>query len=118
MLEKQRRENKRKEERSLSKKETSPPKEGKGGLLPGEEYEYESMLDRIYLLLQTNNQDLIMNKKKFINPPHVIKLSGKRSSWINFHVKIHYSKGIKNTPSCFIFFLQIPRFYTQYNIFF
>ena len=93
------------EKEKKAKKAKSPDKTGKTleegedgekerreeitGLLDGEAYEYNFMLERIYKLLQTNHQELIESKKKFIHPPQVMKISGKRTAWINFQVYIY-----------------------------
>ncbi len=51
---------------------------------PSNDEQYSVMLDRIYELLRENNPEYSGTDKHVIKKPKVVKVSAKKSAWINF----------------------------------
>lgn len=48
------------------------------------QYTYEELLDRVVNVLQANNPELVVKKRRNIKPPQLTLLSSKKTLWINF----------------------------------
>ena len=59
------------------------------GFMAGEGYEYNFMLERVYKSLKVDHMELIQSTKTVIHPPKIMKISGRRTAWINFQVYIY-----------------------------
>jgi translation initiation factor 2 subunit 2 len=47
-------------------------------------YTYDELLDRVVLLLQANNPDLVEKKRTRIKPPQLQLMSSKKTLWVNY----------------------------------
>ena len=73
--------------KNLKKKKKTPARAPADGPEPdasNADEQYSKLLDRIYELLRENNPDYIGIDKHVIKKPKVVKVSAKKTAWINF----------------------------------
>lgn len=48
-------------------------------------YTYTELLDRVTMILQSNNPDLMDKKRRNLKPPQLTRVGPKKTLWVNFH---------------------------------
>ena len=48
------------------------------------DYEYQELLNRFYVKLNANNQDLVVKKRHTMKPPQVMRIGTSKTLWANF----------------------------------